>query len=52
MGEGSKGSRHAVCGMWYVVFTTKHHDGFCMFNTQTTDYKIKSKDCPYLSFYS
>lgn len=27
-------------GMKYVVFTTKHHDGFCMFDTQLTDYKI------------
>ena len=25
-------------GMRSVVFTTKHHDGFCMFNTQTTTY--------------
>ena len=41
-----------AAGMRYVVFTTKHHDGFCMFNTQTTDYKITSKDCPYLFFYS
>ncbi|MEH6769653.1 alpha-L-fucosidase [Maribacter arcticus] len=24
----------------YVVFTTKHHDGFNMFDTQKTDYKI------------
>ncbi|MDR7128370.1 alpha-L-fucosidase [Algoriphagus sp. 4150] len=27
-------------GMKYVVFTTKHHDGFNMFDTQFTDYKI------------
>ena len=27
-------------GMKYIVFTTKHHDGFCMFGTQTTDYDI------------
>ncbi len=27
-------------GMRYMVFTSKHHDGFCMFNTQLTDYKI------------
>lgn len=27
-------------GMKYVVFTTKHHDGFCMFDTKQTNYKI------------
>ena len=27
-------------GMKYVVFTTKHHDGFNLFDTQQTDYKI------------
>jgi alpha-L-fucosidase len=27
-------------GMGYVVFTTKHHDGFNMFDTQQTDFKI------------
>jgi alpha-L-fucosidase len=34
-------------GMKYVVFTTKHHDGFCMFDTKTTDYKITDPGCPY-----
>lgn len=24
----------------YIVFTTKHHDGFCMFDSAYTDYKI------------
>ncbi|WP_291528922.1 alpha-L-fucosidase [Bacteroides sp. UBA939] len=27
-------------GIKYVVFTTKHHDGFCMFNTKQTDFSI------------
>lgn len=27
-------------GMRYLVFTTKHHDGFCMFNTKQTDFNI------------
>jgi alpha-L-fucosidase len=27
-------------GMKYVVFTTKHHDGFCMYDSKFTDYKI------------
>ena len=34
-------------GMKYVVFTTKHHDGFCMFDTAQTDYKITSEQCPF-----
>ena len=33
-------------GMRYVVFTTKHHDGFCMFDTQQTDYRITGPDVP------
>jgi alpha-L-fucosidase len=27
-------------GQRYMVFTTKHHDGFCMFNSSYTSYKI------------
>ncbi len=34
-------------GMRYLVFTTKHHDGFCMFDTKYTDYKITDKACPF-----
>jgi len=29
-----------LAGMKYVVFTTKHHSGFCMWNTQTTSFNI------------
>jgi alpha-L-fucosidase len=29
-----------TAGQQYMVFTTKHHDGFCMFDTSYTDYKI------------
>jgi alpha-L-fucosidase len=29
-----------AAGQRYVVLTTKHHDGFAMFDTSTTDYKI------------
>jgi len=34
-------------GMKYVVFTTKHHDGFCMFDSRYTDYKITDPGCPF-----
>jgi alpha-L-fucosidase len=29
-----------TAGQQYMVFTTKHHDGFCMFDSSYTDYKI------------
>jgi len=29
-----------AAGMRYIVFTSKHHDGFCMFDAPGTDYKI------------
>lgn len=35
------------CGFKYLLFTTKHHDGFCMWDTKTTDYKITNKNCPF-----
>jgi alpha-L-fucosidase len=31
-------------GMKYLVFTTKHHDGFCMFDSKYTNYKITDKE--------
>jgi alpha-L-fucosidase len=34
-------------GMKYMVFTTKHHDGFSMFDTKFTDYKITDKGTPF-----
>lgn len=34
-------------GMRYVVFTTKHHDGFCMFDSKMTSYKVTDEGCPY-----
>lgn len=38
--EWAKAAKNA--GMRYVVFTTKHHDGFCMFDTKETDFKISA----------
>ena len=29
-----------AAGVKYMVFTTKHHDGFCMWDSKYTDYKI------------
>jgi alpha-L-fucosidase len=31
-----------AAGMKYIVITSKHHDGFCMFNTKQTDFDIMS----------
>lgn len=36
-------------GFRYLIFTTKHHDGFCMWDTKHTEYKITAPDCPFHS---
>jgi alpha-L-fucosidase len=36
-------------GMKYLVFTTKHHDGFSMFDTKQTEYRITSPKTPFSS---
>jgi alpha-L-fucosidase len=43
----AKAARDA--GMRYVVFTTKHHDGFSMFDTHESDYRITSPRTPFSS---
>lgn len=37
----------ADCGFKYLIFTTKHHDGFCMWDTAYSAYKITAPDCPF-----
>lgn len=32
-------------GMNYIVLVTKHHDGFCLFRTATTDYSSANSPC-------
>jgi len=34
-------------GMRYVVFTTKHHDGFSMWDTGETDFRIAGPESPF-----
>lgn len=36
-----------AAGMRYLILTAKHHDGFCLWQTETTDYAIKAS--PYRS---
>ncbi len=41
--EWAKAAREA--GMKYFVVTTKHHEGFCMWDSKYTDYKITNTPC-------
>lgn len=34
-------------GFRYLTATTKHHDGFCMWDSRYSDYKVTAPDCPF-----
>lgn len=34
-----------AAGMKYAVITTKHHEGFCLFDTKYTDYNVMNTPC-------
>jgi len=34
-------------GAKYMIFTSKHHDGFCMYDSKYTDFKITNPELPY-----
>ncbi|MCF3111256.1 alpha-L-fucosidase [Niabella sp. CC-SYL272] len=34
-------------GMRYMIFTTKHHDGFCMYDSKLTGYKVTDSSVPF-----
>ena len=36
-----------AAGMKYLVFTSRHHDGFSMFDTQASNYKITAPESPF-----
>ena len=34
-------------GCKYFILTSKHHDGFCLYDTRESCYKVTAPDCPY-----
>jgi len=34
-------------GFRYLVLTTKHHDGFCLFDSKYSDFKVTNPGCPF-----
>lgn len=36
-------------GAKYMIYSSKHHDGFCLYDTKYTDFKVTDKECPFSS---
>jgi len=34
-------------GAKYMIYSTKHHDGFCLYDTKYTDFKVTDKGTPF-----
>lgn len=34
-------------GAKYMIYSSKHHDGFCLYDTKYTDFKVTGPDCPF-----
>lgn len=34
-------------GAKYMIYSSKHHDGFCLYDTKYTDFKVTDKACPF-----
>jgi len=36
-------------GAKYMIYSSKHHDGFCLYDTKYTDFKVTGPACPFSS---
>ncbi len=34
-------------GAKYMIYSSKHHDGFCLYDSKFTDFKVTDKACPF-----